>query len=101
MYLRHLSLGNRLSLKPSVGPTLAAVSSPSLGGLACSMREAVEKGHLLTQAEGGQVRLVGERVLATFLHTRTGSLSWFLVLLGLPLLILDSYTWLGGGLDAG
>lgn len=90
MYLRHLSLGNRLSLKASVGPALAAVCSPPLGGFACSMREAVEEGHFLTQAEGGQVRLIGERVLALFLHTRPRSLSWFLVLLGLPLLILDS-----------
>ncbi len=48
LYLLHLSLGNGLSLKPGVGPALAGVSSPSLGGLARSLSEAVEEGHLLS-----------------------------------------------------
>lgn len=48
------------------------------------MREAVEEGHLLSQAEGGQVRLLRPWLLFVSLHTE--SLSWFL---GVLLLILD------------
>lgn len=82
-------MGDGLSLKPGVGPALAGVSSGPLCGLARRLSKAVEEGHLLRQGEGGQVRLVGERPLAVSLRPSTGSLSWFLVLLGLLLLILD------------
>lgn len=101
-YLLHLSLGYRLSLKPGVGPAQAGVSSGRLRVLSRSVREAVEESHLLSQTEGGQVRLVRDRPLAISLGPGAWSLSWFLVLLGLLLLILSCRAWLGGGgLDAG
>lgn len=101
-YLLHLSLGYRLSLKPGVGPAQAGVSSGRLRVLSRSVREAVEESHLLSQTEGGQVRLVRDRPVAISLGPGAWSLSWFLVLLGLLLLILSCRAWLGGGgLDAG
>ncbi len=89
LYLLYLALGDGLSLKPGIGSTLAGVSSWPLGWLACSMREAVEDGHLLRQAEGGQVRLIRDRLLAISRNHSTGRLSWCLMLLVLLLLIQD------------
>ena len=82
MYLLHLPLGDGLSLKAGVGPALAGVPS-GLRALCCLMSEAIEEGHLLCQGEGGQVRLVREKLVAIALPPGTGSWSWFLVLLGL------------------
>lgn len=50
LYLLHLSLGNWLSLKAGVGSALSGVSSGPLSALVCGVREAVEEGHLLSQA---------------------------------------------------
>lgn len=86
-YLLHFSLSDGLGLKTSIGPALAGVPSVPLRGFACRLSEAVEKGHLLSQAEGGQVGLIWDRLLAIPLHSTAGNVSW--LLMGVLLLFLD------------
>lgn len=89
LYLLHLSLGDRLSLKTSISSALAGVPSSPLTSLACRMGEAVEQGHFLRQTERGKVWLLWDTFLAIYLHLCSGSLSWFLVLLAFLVLLLD------------
>lgn len=95
-YLLHLSLGDGLSLKPRAGPAKAGVSPRPLRRLVCGVREAVEEGHLLSQAKCRQIGLLRDRLLAASLLTE--SLNWFLDLL---FWILNHGAWLRGRLDAG
>lgn len=89
LYLLHLSLSDGLGLKTGIGPALAGVPSGPFSGLARRLSKAVEEGHLLRQAEGGQVGLVWDRFLAISFRPSVRSLSWFLVFLGVLLLFLD------------
>lgn len=78
LYLLHFSLRDGLGLKTGIGPALAGVPPEGpFRGLARRLSHAVEEGHLLSQAEGGQVGFIQERLLLAIFLLRPEGLSGF------------------------
>lgn len=83
-------------MEAGVGPAEACVGAGALARLVSGVRKAVEERHLLAQAEGGQIGLVGGSNLTAALLTDT--LDWILTLL---FCLLGQGVWLQGCLRAG
>lgn len=82
-------MGDGLCLKSGVGPALAGVPSCPLHRPARRMGEAVEEGHLIGQAEAGEVGLVLKKLQAVSLHPNVMSFKRLLHLKVLGL-VLDA-----------